>query len=355
VAALAPRPDRTIRVLIVDDSIFMRRSLERLLAKIPGVVVIGAAADGIEGVKLALELRPDVITMDVEMPRMDGLAAVAEIMKTIPTPIVMVSTMTAAGAETTLRALDAGAVEFITKPSGLGHELANVGEQLAGALARASAARVYRRSTTPLGVPRPPRASKTFSRIPAPQVVVIGSSTGGPPALTAIVPLLHADLPACVLVVQHMPSGFTAALARRLDSVSSIAVSEAAEGDVASPGRVLIAPGGYHMTIGLDRRIHLDQGPSAHGVRPSVDVTLQSLPGVYGRNVTVAILTGMGKDGAEGCARVEEAGGTVVTQDEATCVVYGMPRAAKHRTNRSREAPVGAIATLLLSAVAGAR
>lgn len=356
-AAALPLSRSEIRVLIVDDSPFMRRSLERLLGKMAGVHVIGVAADGIEAVKLALELRPDVITMDVEMPRMDGVTAVSEIMQTVPTPIVMVSTLTAAGTDTTLRALEAGAVEIIAKPSGLSHELANVGEKLAEAVTRASFARVQRRRPLTL-IPRPAGvigSGSKASTIPAAQVVVIGSSTGGPPALTEVVPHLPDDISAGVLVVQHMPAGFTKALARRLDSLSAMEVVEASEGDIVAAGRVLIAPGDFHMRVGRDRRVHLDQAPSLHGVRPSVDITLDSVTEVYGRNATVAILTGMGRDGADGAARLEEAGGHVITQDEATCVVYGMPRVARERTKNATEAPIGQVAALLVSAVRAAR
>ena len=347
-SGLAALSSRGIRVLIVDDSIFMRHSLERLLSGVPGVTVVGAAVDGVDGVKLALELRPDVITMDVDMPRMDGVTAVAEIMKTVPTPIVMVSAVTTAGADATIRALDAGAVEFVTKPSGVSHELANVGNALAEAVRRASLSHARRKHPRTMHTSAPEHSgAKQFSRIPSSHVVVVGASTGGPPALTEVIPRLPADFSAGVLVVQHMPAGFTAALARRLDSLSALTVTEAVDGDVVSAGRVLVAPGDFHMTVGADRRVHLDERPALHGVRPSVDLTLQSLPEVYGRKVSVAILTGMGRDGAEGCAQVEQAGGEIITQDEGSCVVYGMPRVAKERTQRSREAPIEQIAALL--------
>jgi two-component system chemotaxis response regulator CheB len=333
----------------------MRRSLERLLGAINGVTVVGSAADGVEAVKLALELRPDVITMDVEMPRMDGVTAVGEIMQTVPTPIVMVSTLTSAGAETTIRALEAGAVEFIAKPSGLSHELANVGEKLAEAVTRASFARVHRRRP-PVAAPvhrAPPSGGTAISRIPSSHVLVIGSSTGGPPALTEVVPHLPGDLNAGVLVVQHMPAGFTGALARRLDALSPLTVMEASEGDLVSAGRVLVAPGDFHMRVGKDHRVHLDKAPSLHGVRPSVDITLDSVTEVYGRNAVVAILTGMGRDGADGSARLEKAGGSVITQDEATCVVFGMPRVTKERTERAVELPIDQIAARLVRTLRG--
>lgn len=354
-AVPSAKPD--IRVLIVDDSPFMRRAMERMISAIPGVTVVGTAGDGLESIKRALELRPDVITMDVEMPRMDGVTAVAEIMQTIPTPIVMVSTLTTAGADTTLRALEAGAVEAIAKPSGMSQDLANVGENLAQAIQRASHARVHRRRGLPTMAPPVAKGPTVASGagFKALQLIVIGSSTGGPPALTEVVPHLPADLNAGVLIVQHMPVGFTGALARRLDALSPLTVAEAVEGEPIVVGRVLIAPGDFHMVVTRDRRIHLHKEPSVHGVRPSVDVTLNSLPDAYGANVAVAILTGMGKDGADGAALVEKAGGKVFTQDEATCVVYGMPRVAKEKTQHATELPLDRIANALTRALPGLR
>lgn len=335
-------PTHSTRVLVVDDSAFMRHAIERLLAKVPGMEIVGVAADGIEAVQKALELRPDVITMDVEMPRMDGVTAVGEIMQAIPTPIVMVSTLTTKGAETTMRALEAGAVDFIAKPSHLSVQITNVGDELTAAIHRARGARVVRTR------PRPQVAfQKTGSvttAVSAAAIVVIGCSTGGPPALTEVVPRLPADMPAGVVVVQHMPAGFTGALARRLDQLSPLHVKEAADGDVVAAGQVLVAPGDYHTVIGRDRRVRLNQGPQVHGVRPSVDVTLDSVLEVYGSRATVAILTGMGRDGAEGCARIEAAGGRIILQDEATCVVYGMPRVAREKTRKAQQLPIDRVA-----------
>ncbi len=348
------QPIQSTRVVVVDDSAFMRHAIERLLRDMPGVTVVGTAANGVEAVKRALELRPDVITMDVEMPVMDGVAAVAEIMQTVPTPIVMVSTLTTEGAETTLRALEAGAVEFVAKPGHLGTLIVNVGDQLAEAIRRARAARVARRRPSVLSpISRPiPAAS---ARVSSATITVIGSSTGGPPALTEVIPHLPGDLSSGVLVVQHMPAGFTGALARRLDQLSPLHVKEAADGDIVAAGRVLVAPGDYHAVVGRDRRVRLHQGPRLHGVRPSVDVALDSVAEVYGRRATVAILTGMGSDGADGCARVERSGGRIVVQDEASCVVYGMPRVAKERTQDARQVPLDKIAAALVEGVAAAR
>jgi two-component system chemotaxis response regulator CheB len=335
---------REIRVLVVDDSAFMRRAIERLLIAEARVVVVGHAVDGIEAVRLTLELRPDVITMDVDMPRMDGVSALCEIMKTLPTPTVMLSTLTHGGADTTIRALEAGAVEAVGKPTGLSYDLVDVGAELRAAVVRASHARVRRRSPLPPPVSPGPRAAADH---PARHLIVIGCSTGGPPALTHIVPRLKPDLDAAVLVVQHMPAGFTAALARRLDGISRWPVNEAVDGGPILARTIVVAPGGRHLVVTADRRLGLHEGPPVHGVRPSIDVTLASAAAAFGPSLTVAILTGMGRDGAAGSAAVERAGGRVIVQDEATSVVYGMPRAAKECAPGAIEAALEGIAAAI--------
>ncbi len=352
---------RSIRVLVVDDSAFMRRAVERILSSVPGVQVVGTAGDGLEAVKRALELRPDVITMDVEMPRMDGVSAVGEIMQAVPTPIVMVSTLTSEGTATAIRALEAGAVDCVGKPSGVSTDLVNIGEKLREAVVRASVARLQRRrpglvatQVRPAGLTstHPPI---TAGRPPASCLLVIGSSTGGPPALTEVVPHIPGDIAAAVVVVQHMPAGFTNALARRLDSLSPLHVMEAKEGDLLVNGACYVAPGDYHLIVTKDRKLHLDQGPTVHGVRPSVDITLDSVVQVYGRAASVAILTGMGKDGAEGAAKLEAAGGKVIAQDEASCVVYGMPRVTMERTRDAQQVPLTRVASALVATLPALR
>lgn len=352
---------RPIRVLIVDDSAFMRRAVERILTAQPGVSVVGTASDGVEAVKRALELRPDVITMDVEMPRMDGVSAVGEIMQAVPTPIVMVSTLTSEGTATAIRALEAGAVDCVGKPSGMSMDLVNVGEQLRQAVTRASVARLQRRRPglvtalqRPAGLAAAPPPKPTGGA-PANCLLVIGSSTGGPPALTEVVPHIPGDIPAAVVIVQHMPAGFTNALARRLDSLSPLHVAEAREGDTLVAGTCYVAPGDYHLVVTREKRLHLDQGPTLHGVRPSVDITLDSVAQVYGRDASVAILTGMGKDGADGAARLEAAGGKVIAQDEASCVVYGMPRVTMERTQHAQQVPLTRVAATLVATIPALR
>lgn len=352
---------RPIRVLIVDDSAFMRRAVERILSSQDGVTVVGTASDGLESVKRALELRPDVITMDVEMPRMDGVSAVAEIMQAVPTPIVMVSTLTSEGTATAIRALEAGAVDCVGKPSGISADLVDVGERLREAVVRASVARLQRRRPGLVAAqPRPARGTVSQpptlgGRPPASCLLVIGSSTGGPPALTEVVPHIPGDIPAAVIIVQHMPAGFTNALARRLDSLSQLHVMEAREGDPLVNGACYIAPGDFHLVVTREKRLHLDQGPALHGVRPSVDVTLDSVVPVYGRSASVAILTGMGKDGADGAAKLEAAGGKVIAQDEASCVVYGMPKVTMERTHAAQQVPLTRVASALVATLPSGR
>ena len=345
--ATAPQPDAKTRVLVVDDSAFMRRTLARILEEHEGVEVVGTARDGVEGVREALRLRPDLITMDVEMPNLDGVGAVQEIMQALPTPIIMVSSLTTEGAEVTIDALEAGAIDYVAKPSALGEAVPGLREQLAGAIGGWQQAKVRRRRPPAQKRPVPKRPPTAPGR-PAERLIVIGSSTGGPPALTQVVPNLQPEPAVGVLVVQHMPAGFTSTLARRLDSASPQPVCEAEHGAVLQGGEVLVVPGDYHLDLSHERRVLLNQRPARHGVRPSVDTTLESVARVIGTKACVAILTGMGQDGAEGCVAVERAGGHVVVQDQETCVVYGMPRVAKEKAERAIEAPIERVAAELM-------
>lgn len=325
---------RRIRVLVVDDSAFMRRILTELLSAEPDIEVAGTARDGQDGVEKALALAPDVITLDVEMPRLDGYGALQAIMQRRPTPVVMVSSHTREGAEATIRALALGAVDVLAKPSGpISLDMATVREDLVRKVRAAAGARVrYRRSlaewTPPARSPRPPGPPGPAAGSPgrAARAVAIACSTGGPGALHQVVPRLPADLPAAVLVVQHMPPGFTRSLAQRLDDLSPIAVKEAEDGDPVRPGQVLVAPGGKHMVVGADGKVRLTEDPPVHGVRPAADPLLESLPPVFGSRVLAVVLTGMGYDGARGVRAVKRAGGRCVAEDASTCVVYGMPR-----------------------------
>ncbi|MCG0238034.1 MAG: chemotaxis response regulator protein-glutamate methylesterase [Firmicutes bacterium] len=329
-----PPDSRPVRVLVIDDSAFMRKVLTELLSSDPGIAVVGTARDGVDGVQKALQLRPDVITLDVEMPRLDGYGTLKELMEKCPTPVVMVSSHTRAGAEATIRALALGAVDVVAKPSGpISLDMHKVRDELVRKVRAAAGAAVRPRRVLAELPPLEGRRIRAPGVRPqgeagvASRLVVIGCSTGGPGALHQVLPRLPADLPVGILVVQHMPPGFTRSLAERLNEISAIAVKEAEEGDPILPGQALVAPGGYHMLVGPGGRVRLDQSPPVHGVRPAVDPTLESAVREYGGRVLAAILTGMGYDGARGALAVKKAGGLCVAEDASTCVVYGMPRA----------------------------
>ena len=328
-----------IRVLVVDDSVLMRQAVRRILSSDPGIEVVDIARDGLEALAKIEKLQPDVLTMDVEMPHMDGLSALRLLMERFPKPVVMLSSLTAAGAEATVKALALGAVDFMQKPSGQSPGgLAAVADQLIQKVKHAATARVRKPlSVTPVRPtpPSPPAGSVAVGHPAAPasspgrepdRLVVIGSSTGGPRALAEVVSALPGDLPCAVLIVQHLPAGFTRSLADRLDQSSALSVAEAKDGDFLEVGRALVAPGDFHLKV-VNRRVQLDMGPRRHGVRPSVDTTLETAAATFGPSILTAILTGMGEDGTEGSRVVKAAGGLVLAEHESTCVVYGMPRA----------------------------
>ncbi len=359
-----------IRVLVVDDSAFMRRIISEMILSQPDMEVAGTARDGAEGLEKAASLHPDVVTLDVEMPRMDGLTALSRLMEENPRPVVMVSSLTQANAEATVRALAMGAVDFVPKPSGaISLDMHRQREELlckVRAAARVPRDRLLRFArggpgrgrphATLAGVTRaaadvPPAAGRKYPG-GLTRVVVIGSSTGGPSALMEVVPRLSADFPAGLLLVQHMPAGFTRSLAQHLDQMSALPVREAAPGDVLCDGSCLVAPGGYHLILHRDATVSLDDGPPQHGVRPAVDVTLESVADTWGPGAVVAILTGMGFDGARGALKIKRSGGQVLAQDEASCVVYGMPRAVVEIGAADRVVPLGEIADTLSRLVA---
>ncbi len=347
-----------IRVLVVDDSAFMRHSVTRALSAQPDMEVAGVARDGIEALELARQLRPDVVTLDVEMPRLDGLKTLEVLMRESPVPVVMLSSLTGEGAPATIRALELGAVDFVQKPAPPAIGVTRVEEMLVQAVRTASQARIRRMppplrpGAVPHAKPPMPRAATTAR---PERVVAIGCSTGGPRALMEVVPHLPGNLPAAVLIVQHMPAGFTRSLAERLDHASALHVREAEHGDMPAPGLALLAPGGRHMRLGPDGRVQLTDTPPVHGVRPSVDVLLDSLPFLFGKKCAVAILTGMGSDGADGSAAVKAAGGHVIAEHQSTTAVYGMPRAVLERGVAEKAVPLPDIARLLCDLALGER
>lgn len=343
---------RPIRILVVDDSAFMRFTITKHLSESPDLVVAGTARDGEEALSLIPKLEPDVITLDVEMPRLDGLATLRQIMAKYPRPVIMLSSLTSEGANETVRALTFGAVDFIAKPSNKANINA-IMEEVVIKIRRASKARV---STIPIcgsGLPEQPKNRSKITRpmLRKEQVLVIGASTGGPRALNTVIPQLPEDLPAAVLIVQHMPVGFTRSLAERLDSVSPLAIREAAPGDRLQIGLCLVAPGGFHMTLDEQGQIALNQNPAVHGVRPAIDVTMAAAVKRYGNSVVGVVLTGMGHDGTHGSLLIHTAGGTVIAEAESSSIVWGMPRSVIEAGAADVVAPLPEVAAAIKRAV----
>jgi len=324
---------RPLRVLIVDDSALMRHRLSRIIGADPNYEVVGHAKNGAECLAQLPALQPDVMTLDVEMPEMDGLSTLRRVMETRPTPVLMVSSLTESGARTTLDALALGAVDYLTKPTaGAPRGAGGFGEELLRKLATTALASA-RRAPPSVDRPAPARAVPPLAAVATSQpgradaLVVIGSSTGGPQALDCLFDRFSPGASATFLIVQHMPPLFTRSLAARLARRSGMSVREGEEGDRLTPGHVLVAPGGSHLTIGRGHRVHLDAGPPVHGVRPAIDRTLSSVADCWTGRCLVVILTGMGVDGASGARSLRARGAEVFAQDEETSVVYGMPRA----------------------------
>ncbi len=321
---------KPVRVLVVDDSAFMRFTITKHLSDHSEIQVAGTARDGNEALELIPKLNPDVVTLDVEMPHLDGLSTLREIMSRFPRPVVMFSSLTAEGTSETVQALTMGAVDFIAKPNNKANIQAVMDEAVVKII-KASTSKVFNlpRSRPPVDMPLKPKSDLNKSvrmLTPADRVLIIGSSTGGPRALNAVVPELPANLPAAVVIVQHMPVGFTRSLAERLDSVSKIKVKEAEPGDKLEVGKALLAPGGFHMVFDRNGMVTLNQNPPVHGVRPAIDVAMTSIVPLHGKSIVGVILTGMGNDGTTGCQLIHGAGGYVIAEDESTCVVWGMPR-----------------------------
>ncbi len=317
-----------IQILIVDDSVVVRKLLCDALALSPEVKVAGTASSGAIALAKIPQLNPDVITLDIEMPGMNGIETLIEIRKRYPKlPVIMFSTLTERGAAITLEALSLGASDYATKPSNSG-SLASSMDKVRQELVSKITCLAVRHSPTARATIAPPPQRRTLNeRI---DILAIGTSTGGPNALAEVIPRLPKDFPVPVVVVQHMPALFTRLLAERLDSLSSLPVKEGHTGKALEPGCVWIAPGDYHMTVvrlGTAVVLNLNQEPPENSCRPAVDVLFRSVAQTYGPNVLGVVMTGMGSDGARGAARIREAGGGVVVQDEATSVVWGMPGA----------------------------
>lgn len=342
-----------IRVLVVDDSAFARLAISRELRTSENIIVIDSARDGLEALEKVKEHKPDVVTLDVEMPRLDGLETLKIIMAECPTPVVMLSSQTGAGAETTVKALEMGAVDFFPKHS-VGNPVGSDGDALDLKTKIMMASRVkisksHAANSGPADAARLPEAIRPREK--ADTLVIIGSSTGGPRALYQVIPSIPADIPAAVLVVQHMPPGFTNSLANRLNDLSKLTVKEAAQGDVLYKGAAFIARGGYHVTVGNGGVLELNQDHAVCGVRPSIDVAMESAVKVFGRSIVGVVLTGMGCDGTHGSKLIKEAGGVVLAEDKSTCVVWGMPRSVTEAGYADRILPLPQITDGLVNAL----
>jgi two-component system chemotaxis response regulator CheB len=299
----------------------MRKIITDILSSDPELNVVGTAFDGVDAMKKVAVLHPDVMTLDVAMPRMDGLATLKHIMDQNPLPIIMVSSTTREGTETTLKALEYGAIDYVTKPSG---EISlNMGEVKNELITKIKNARNAKMIKYEQMIYKPIQHRQEFKS----KVILLGASTGGPQALEGILTKLPEDTPP-ILIVQHMPAGFTKSFAERLEHLCKFEVKEAEEDDNIVVRRALLAPGGYHMTVGQDERVHLNTGPALHGVRPAVDPMMETAAKIYQSKTIGVILTGMGRDGALGMKTVKICGGTTIAQDEVTSTIFGMPKAA---------------------------
>jgi len=345
-----------IRVLVVDDSAVMRKLIPQILERDPTIEVVGTAMDGAFGLKKIEEVHPHVITLDLEMPRMDGTEMLRQIMRSEKIPVIIVSSHSVAGAAATFKALALGAFDFIAKPrDGAQDRMDEIAAELIGKIKVAAKARTHRwqsgvpisnvnNNDKPVAKPAPrPKASPS-------KIIAIGSSTGGPNTLQYLLSQLPSDFSAAMVVVQHMPEGFTEMFAKRLDESCSLDVKEAQSGDLLIAGRVLIAPGSKHMRVRrmpLGDIVVLSDDPPLNGHRPSVDLLFRSVAQEFGSNAIAILMTGMGDDGAEGVGAVRAAGGLTIAQSEESCVVFGMPKAAIDKGFVSRVVPLETMANTL--------
>lgn len=345
-----------IRLLIVDDSALMRKIIKQMAESDPDIEVVGTARDGLEGTEMAAALTPDVITMDVEMPRMTGLEALSIIMHKTPTPVIMLSSLTAEGAKSTFDALEAGAVDYIAKNLATSSfDLMKVQEELVSKIRAVARRRVRAISPGVLKRPEPLVAVRKSFATQKIAFVAIGASTGGPRAIQEVISKLPGDMTTGLLIAIHMPKAFTGAFAERLNELSALSVKEAATGDKVLPGHVLLTPGGRQTRIikrGLmDFCVEVSDEPKDSLYKPCVDIAMKSVAECYpGRSLGV-ILTGMGHDGLEGMRMIKEKGGKTLAQNEQTCTVYGMPKAVVDAGIADKTAPLDMIAAEILNMI----
>ncbi|MDA2913210.1 chemotaxis response regulator protein-glutamate methylesterase [Acidobacteriia bacterium AH_259_A11_L15] len=318
-----------IRALIVDDSSFMRKCLTHILESDGSIVVVGTATDGKDAVHKAKQLRPDVVLLDIEMPVMDGLVALAHIMSECPTRVLMLSALNKTEATIAIKSLEHGAVDFIAKPSGvISYDIEKLSSEIIAKVKVAADVNVHKLD---LCLPKEMHRREWPKSVERKKLVVIGASTGGPRAVALVLSALPRDILAAIIVIQHMSPGFVPTFVDRLQWGCSPEISLAQEGEVIKPGRVLVVPGGCHTSIlqnGVARKIHLSTTSSPHAIFPSVDHAMESAARAYGEDTLGVLLTGTGSDGARGMKALKDAGGSTIAEDQSTCVAFGMPKAA---------------------------
>lgn len=343
-----------IRVLVVDDSPFIRLFIKDLLESDEEIQVVATAKNGREALEKVKFYSPDIVTLDVEMPIMDGLSCLRLLMQQNPLPVIMLSSVTKEGAEITLKALELGALDFVAKPGNIFRQ--SKGYDFKSELIK-KVKLLSRKRINPVFKPEPntiPKLNKGFGKYNT--IVAIGTSTGGPKALKQVLTQIPKAIPASFVIVQHMPPGFTKSLADRLDALCKIRVKECEEGDELKKGIAYIAPGDYHIIVrkhGGLYKLHLDKGPLRNGHRPSVDVMMESLRNVTDKNIIGVIMTGMGSDGAQGIKTIKEQKATIIAESEETCVVYGMPKSAIETGMVDWVLPLGDISNKIISLVLG--
>jgi two-component system chemotaxis response regulator CheB len=346
----------SVRVLVVDDSALMRKLIPQILQADNSIEVVGTAMDGNFGLKKIDELKPQVITLDLEMPGMGGLDMLKEIMRRHRLPVIVVSSHSTQGASVTLKALALGAFDFVAKPNDVHARMPEIARELIAKIKAAAQSRGVQ--LTPTSNSRPSDKVRLDAKKQPTRIVAVGISTGGPQALQYVLSQLPGDFPGSIVVVQHMPEGFTEMFARRLDESCSIRVKEAQSGDLLLAGRVLICPGSRHIKVKrlpLGDIVVLSDDPRVNGHRPSADVLFKSLADEFKAKGVAVIMTGMGEDGAQGLGIVKAAGGLTLAQSEDSCVVYGMPKAAIERGFAMRIVALDALANTLQSQCAAAR
>jgi two-component system, chemotaxis family, protein-glutamate methylesterase/glutaminase len=343
-----------IRVLIVDDSAVVRQAIEKELSLDPDITVVGTAPDPYVAREKIVELNPDVVTLDIEMPRMDGLSFLVKLMHYHPVPVIIVSSLAVEGSKVALEAVRVGAVDVVAKPS-KSYSLSDMGEELREKVRAAAQVQMKSFLASSKSAESPVVLSRSSQSSIEDGVVLVGASTGGTQAIEAIVTALPESAPAMV-IVQHMPAGFTKSFADRLNGIASMTVKEAEDGDLVEPGLVLVAPGNLHTVLVKDGnalRVSVKDGPLVGRHRPSVDVLFSSAAGVLGSKAIALLMSGMGKDGAQGMQKIKEKGGFTIAQDEASCVVFGMPKAAIELGAVNEVLPLYSIAERVLKLVGG--